>query len=159
MTRGDKRRVKDTQETAEGITYEAGAFGGVDEEPERPSASREKKATKRKQGNTLDKPDDSPAKGSSVTIMYAFRWKAWHAKAWLAITTSENSCMTLKNIMFRSSFLEKTYLYAAELLHKTAQMWITTRGFSTTAEWVDQYKRQSRKRVSKSKGLRKELKK
>ena len=74
MTRGDKRRVKDTQETAEGMTY-AGAFGGVDEEPERPSASREKKkATKRKQGNTLDEPDDSPAKGSSVTIMYVFRW-------------------------------------------------------------------------------------
>ena len=62
MKRGDKRRVKDTQETAEGVTYEAGAFGGVDEEPERPSASREKKkATKRKQGNTLDEPDDSPA--------------------------------------------------------------------------------------------------
>ena len=57
MKRGDKRRVK---ETAEGVTYEAGAFGGVDEEPERPSASREKKkATKR--GNTLDEPDDSPA--------------------------------------------------------------------------------------------------
>ena len=47
--------------------------------------------------------------------------------------------------------------HAIELLIDIADMWITIRGFSLASTWLEEYKHSKKTKVSKSKGLRKEL--
>lgn len=46
---------------------------------------------------------------------------------------------------------------ADELLHAVIKQWVTIRGYSLTATWVEQYKRAAQQSNSKKKALRKEL--
>ena len=47
---------------------------------------------------------------------------------------------------------------AQELLQKIVEVWLTIRGFSTTAVWLEEYKKASQKTTKKSKSLRRGLK-
>ena len=47
--------------------------------------------------------------------------------------------------------------HAIELLQDIADMWITVRGFSLASTWLEECKHSKKTKVSKSKGLRKEL--
>ena len=49
-------------------------------------------------------------------------------------------------------------LASLSLLSEVVQMWITRRGFSTTASWLERYKDEKKRQLNKSKGLRKQLK-
>ena len=44
-----------------------------------------------------------------------------------------------------------------ELLNEVVKLWVTVRGFSITASWMESYKRNEKKTVQKSTGLRKGL--
>ena len=44
-----------------------------------------------------------------------------------------------------------------ELLNEIVKLWVTVRGFSITASWMEAYKRNEKKTVQKSTGLRKRL--
>ena len=46
---------------------------------------------------------------------------------------------------------------AYELLQSTIKLWVTIRGYSLTATWMEQYKRASQDSSSKKKALRKDL--
>ena len=46
---------------------------------------------------------------------------------------------------------------AMRLLDEIVAMWIAMRGFSKTSAWLEQYKKDKKKTVKKSKGLRKSL--
>ena len=47
---------------------------------------------------------------------------------------------------------------ALHLLTKIVELWITVRGFSTAGNWMDQYKKQTKKTVTRKKSLRKDIK-
>jgi len=46
---------------------------------------------------------------------------------------------------------------AVELLREIVSVWVTIRGFSLAANWMEVYKQETKKTTKKSKGLRKEL--
>ena len=46
---------------------------------------------------------------------------------------------------------------AQELLNEIVTLWVTVRGFSITASWLEVYKKAEKKTVQKSTGLRKGL--
>ena len=46
---------------------------------------------------------------------------------------------------------------AVELLEEIVSLWVTIRGFSLAATWMEVYKRETKKTTKKSRGLRKEL--
>ena len=46
---------------------------------------------------------------------------------------------------------------AIELLKEIVTLWVTVRGFSITATWMEMYKQEKKKTTTKKKGLRKEL--
>ena len=48
---------------------------------------------------------------------------------------------------------------AIKLLREIVTLWITIRGFSIAGEWLEKYKQHKKSGTSKSKGLRKQLKK
>ena len=47
--------------------------------------------------------------------------------------------------------------HAIELLLDIADMWITIHGFSLASTWLEKYKKSKKVKVSKSRGLRKDL--
>ncbi len=48
-------------------------------------------------------------------------------------------------------------LKAIELLRETVTLWVTVRGFSITATWMEMYKEETKKKAKKIPGLRKGL--